>query len=486
MLRLWLWLIPFALAFAPTFAWLVDRWTASIFRNGHGIFVPFLIAYLAHDQLKQERDPTPSSSPLGFAFIGASVVLLALDSAINTQLLAAFALVVAIPGVSLLLLGARRTRSIALPLSLGVFMLPIPAGAIAQLLMVLRLQTAWAVSHLVPLFGIPLSREGTQLEIPGQLIEVADNCSGFATLYAAVLTGIILAHLGRAPARRVAVLLAAVPLAILCNFVRVTALVLLVHHYGAGILDTQMHPASGLLLFVVVIALLVAIAGRDSLHATPGGGRVTPSSRGSTALLAAFSLALVPVTLHSYLHVRSDDCANPQALVPAMSPGAVTPDRDAEIHRSFDVYQWREGKLAAGSGAPELSFAVIRSYDSKQLYYRGMTRLWPDVKAGEDTVEWLEADGAKLPIVSGRPAHARPRESQPLFKALLVYEGQPVANGWRAQLRAAPRQAFTGSRPMTLFAVRGSVPDEQREAMEKRANQWLLDSWRNYRLICGE
>jgi hypothetical protein len=129
---------------------------------------------------------------------------------------------------------------------------------------------------------------------------------------------------------------------------------------------------------------------------------------------------------------------------------------------------------------------VIRSYDPKLLYYRGMSRLWHDVKAGGDTLEWLDADGVKLPIVSGRSVNERPRESQPLFKALLVYEGEPVASGWRAQLRAAPRQAFTGARPMTLFAVRGSADAAQREAMEKRASQWLADSWRNYRLICGE
>ena len=55
----WLWLIPFALAFAPTCQWLVGKWTESIFRNGHGIFVPFLMAYLAWDQLKQDTAPEP-------------------------------------------------------------------------------------------------------------------------------------------------------------------------------------------------------------------------------------------------------------------------------------------------------------------------------------------------------------------------------------------------------------------------------------------
>lgn len=484
-MRRWVWLVPFTLAFAPTFVWLYERWTISIWRNGHGIFVPFLMAYLAWEHLKQDRDPEARASALGFGFVGLAVTLLAFDSAINTQLLAAAALVVALPGLSLLFLGAERTRGIALPLALGVFMLPIPAGAIAQLLMVLRLMTATATSYLVPLFGVPISRDGTLLMIPNQHVEVADNCSGFATLYAAILTGIILAHLGRSPVRRVAVLLAAVPLAILCNFVRVTVLVLLVHVYGGEILETRVHPASGLLLFVVVIAALVAIAGRDALHANPGSARPAVSSRYSLATFALFALALVPVTLHSYLHVRRDDCANPEALVPAMSAGTVTPERDAEVRHNFDVYQWREGRLAAAGGAPELQFAVIRSYDPKQLYYRGMSRLWGDVKAGKDEVAWVDTNEGKLPIVTGATVREHSRATPPVFKALLVYEGEPVESGWRAQLRAAPRQAFTSSRPMTLFAVRGNATAEQREAVEKRATEWLAESWRNYKLICG-
>ena len=488
MLRRWLWLAPFALAFAPTSAWLVGRWTDGIYRNGHGIFVPFLIAYLALDHLKDDPDPAPRTSLLGFVFLGVAAALLALDSAINTQLLAAFALVLALPGLSLVLLGAARTRAIALPLFLGLFMLPIPAGAIAQLFRGLRLVTAVATSWLVPLFGVPLARDGTSLAIPGQLIEVADSCSGFATLYAAILTAIILAHLGRSPGRRIAVLAAAVPLALVCNFIRVTALVLLVHYYGAGILNTRIHPASGLVLFVFVIGGLVWIAGRDALRAKPGSARPPVSDRYAVALFALFAVALAPVVVHSYLHLRNDDCANPQALVPEMPPGSVIPEREADIRGAVDVHQWRDGRLPASAGSPELQFTVLRSYNPKQLYYRGTAHVWKDIEPGADTLDWLESDEGKLPIVRSRTRGDGHRgDAAPVVAALLVYEGEPVASGWQAQLAAAPHETLTGSRPMTLFAIRAEpATGEQRAAAEKRANQWLIDSWRTYRMICGE
>jgi exosortase len=484
MLRRWLWLAPFALAFAPTTAWLVDKWTESVFRNGHGIFVPFLMAYLALDHLKQDDDPEPRASGLGFVFLAVAFALLALDSAINTQLLAALALVIALPGLSLLLLGSRRTRGIAFPLALGIFMLPIPTGAISQVFLGLRIVTAIATSWLVPLFGVPISRDGTSLAIPGQLIEVADACSGFATLYAAILTAIVLAHLGRSPGRRVAVLLSAVPLALVCNFARVTALVLLVRYYGAGILETQIHPASGLVLFVFVIGALVWIAGRDALRSHPGSARPPVSERWASALFAACAIALVPVVAHSYLHLRRDDCANPQALVPAMPAGSDSAERAAELGRDFELYQWREGRLPPTADTPELRFAVIRSYDPKALYYRGAKRIWHDLEAGGDTHGWIDTEDGKLPIVRSRAEGHRADTS--FANSLLVYEGAPVETGWLAQLRAAPRQAVTGSRPMTLFAIRADPTSAQREATEKRANQWLRDSWFTYRAICGE
>ena len=65
-----------------------------------------------------------------------------------------------------------------------------------------------------------------------------------------------------------------------------------------------------------------------------------------------------------------------------------------------------------------------------------------------------------------------------------MYEGEPVESGWKAQLRAAPRQLLTGGRPMTMFAVRANVGPGQSEAAERRVREFLLDSWRNYRAVC--
>ena len=485
-MRRWLWLVPFTLAFAPTFQWFVERWTAGVFRNGHGIFMPFIVGYFTWEYLKQDDDAEPRSSALGWLFLLPALALLVLDSAIHSELLSGVAFVLSLPGIALLLLGTKRTRGIAFPLLIAVFMLPIPAGALSRLYMLLRTITAVVVAHVVPLVGVPLDRDGTLLRLPHNLVEVADNCSGFATLYAGILAAIVLAHMTRVPWRRAAVLAAAVPLALVCNFARVTVLVLLVHFSGAQILETQIHPLSGMVLFVLVIGALMLIAGRDALQAVPGKVRTPVSDRWATALLAVCAIALVPVVLHSYLSWRSDDCANPTALVPPMAPDGDTAARDAQLRHDIEyLSQWREGKLAAASGSPELDWVVVRSYDPKQLYYRGTKRVWKDVTVGGDTLEWIDADGEKLPIVRSKANNDSEHGPKAVIAALVVYDGEPVEAGWLAQLRAAPRLLFAGTRPVTLFAVRGEVPEALVPAAEQRARRWLVDSWRGYRGLCG-
>ena len=61
--------------------------------------------------------------------------------------------------------------------------------------------------------------------------------------------------------RRVAVLLAAAPIAIASNIIRVSALVALVVWRGETILQTFLHPLSGMLTFALALPLIFWIGG---------------------------------------------------------------------------------------------------------------------------------------------------------------------------------------------------------------------------------
>ena len=265
-LLIWLWPLLLLAATAPTLSWLWYRWTLGIYYNGHAVLMPLVVAYLAYQELREDTSTAPESSAWGFAFLVPSLALLVLDSAIGTQILSAIALVTALPGFSLLLLGRRRTRKLIFPLIIAAFMLPIPAGAVAPVHLLLREATAWGATQLIPLFGIPIHAVGTLLHVPGETILVADACSGFSTLYAALTTGLILAHWSRSSSRRALLLVAAVGLSLLSNIVRITLLVILIYLYGGDLLKTPIHEISGLITFSLVLIAMFLIAGRETIR----------------------------------------------------------------------------------------------------------------------------------------------------------------------------------------------------------------------------
>ena len=273
-MRLWLVLLALIAIYAPTVAWLWERWTMSVWHNAHGMMIPFVVAYFVRDELQRHEGPAEAGSPWGFAWLIPAMLMHVFDGAMHTQLLSAASIVVAMPGLSLLVLGPSRTRAILFPLLFLVFMLPIPLGVTERVHLALRHLTAAGVEHLVPLVGVPLFRENLTLESGTARLFVADACSGFSTLYAAMTVACLTAYFCPVTWRRAAVLLLAAPIAIAANILRVSLLVLLVRWYGNGVLDTWMHEGSGILTFILALPIIFWIGSappaRTATHTAPG------------------------------------------------------------------------------------------------------------------------------------------------------------------------------------------------------------------------
>jgi len=261
--------------FGPTVVWLWERWTMSVWHNAHGLLLVGVVAYFIREELVALRHLPRSSSPWGFVILLPALALHALDAGMHTELLGAGALVLALPGLSLLLLGTERTKAILVPLLLLGLALPIPLSFTERIHLVLRHIATDATAFLVPYFGVPVFVEGTTMHTAQGTLEVADACSGFSTLYAAVAVAMLTAYQAASPARRAVVLLAAAPIAIASNIVRVALLVTLVAWQGGDILDTFVHPASGMMTFALSLPLIFWLGGQQrgvaaSAAARPG------------------------------------------------------------------------------------------------------------------------------------------------------------------------------------------------------------------------
>lgn len=255
------WLVALAavllvVLYAPTFRWLWERWTMSVWHNAHGMFIPPLVAWFTWQELKQVRHLPASSSAWGFALLVPALGLHVLDTGLHTQLLSAISIVIAAPGLALLFLGGPRTRAIAFPLAFLAFMLPIPLAATERAHLVLRRVATWGASHIVAWLGIPVYVEGTSMHLANGVLQIADACSGFSTLYASLAVAFLTAYTCPDWRRRLLVLGAAVPVAIVANLVRVVLLAVMVYWKGFDILETPFHVMSGLLTFALALPVI--------------------------------------------------------------------------------------------------------------------------------------------------------------------------------------------------------------------------------------
>src|SRR5687767_1626657 len=92
--------------YAPTVRFLWERWTASGWHTAPGAFVPPIVGFLIYQELKRFKGlPPPRGSAWRFPLLVPALIIHAVDAGLHTQLLAAVSILIALPGLSLLLLG---------------------------------------------------------------------------------------------------------------------------------------------------------------------------------------------------------------------------------------------------------------------------------------------------------------------------------------------------------------------------------------------
>jgi exosortase len=256
----WALLLGTLALFLPTLWWLYGQYTEAIWRNGHGLFVPVVMALLAGSRLRPLAGRAEESSALGAPLLALGALLALLDGGVRSGYLGALGLIVALPGLSLLLVGARRTRAIAFPLALAVFLLPLPEKLPEPL--GLPSATAALAEAVLDLFGFTVVRQMTVFVMPAGLFNVTTNCSGVAAFFAAVFFATLLAAREGTWLRRLLVFASAWPVTVAVNALRAAFLFAVCDRFGLAFLHTPIHGLSGIATFWLVMGLLYVLAGR--------------------------------------------------------------------------------------------------------------------------------------------------------------------------------------------------------------------------------
>ena len=152
--------------------------------------------------------------------------------------------------------GTQWLRVLAAPLVFALFSVPLPSLVVNAVTAPLQLVASAFTEVVLRSGGVAVYREGNLLTLPSTTLEVAEACSGLRSLISLVAVGAILAWMDHTWWRRVGIVAATIPLAILMNTARIVAVALSCELWGARMATGAWHTATGWLAFVASVVIL--------------------------------------------------------------------------------------------------------------------------------------------------------------------------------------------------------------------------------------
>jgi exosortase len=251
--------VSIAALYTPTLTSLARQW-ASDDDFSHGFFVIPLAAYFIW-----ERRAAFASAPGKPSLFGLLSTALSLGVFIAGRFgaelyLTRVSLLGVIAGTVLFLGGWRRLRIVAFPLAFLLLMIPLPSIIFNQITFPLQGVASRAGEVVIAAAGVPVLREGNILHVPGRALEVAEACSGIRSLMSLLMLAIVLGYFTeRRTGARVAIALAAIPIAIIANAARVAGTGLAAYWISPAVAEGFFHTFSGWMVFVVALAGLLVL-----------------------------------------------------------------------------------------------------------------------------------------------------------------------------------------------------------------------------------
>lgn len=247
-----------AVVYAPLLPALVHAWRVDPYA-GHGLFVPAYSAVLLWLD-RQRLAATPRGrEPAGAVVVLAALALFWTGGWAASIVLQGLSLVMAVAGLVLWRFGARRLRAAAFPIGFLALMLPLPRAVVDWVTHDLQTFHAHFTSGVLALAGVPHLQRGIYLELPNTTLIVAEGCNGLRFLMALVTLAAAFAQASqRTVGRKLLLVALAVPLAVIANGFRVSALSLAAYHIGPHAAEGMTHHTIGKTVWAVTLGVLLA------------------------------------------------------------------------------------------------------------------------------------------------------------------------------------------------------------------------------------
>lgn len=250
-------LVGLLLAYTGTMKILFGVWRHNP-NYSHGFLIPAVAVWLVWRDRVALRDAVGPGSWLGMALLLPAFLLQLAGLRGDVATLQGLSLILALAGLILQLQGRRFARKTSFAIAFLVFMiptLPLFMNTLSFKLKVLAARGAIAVSHGL---GIMVQRDGVNLVFPGGVLSVENACSGLHSLVALMALGALFGYMAQGPLwKRVMLFILALPIAVVANVVRISALCV---YAGLGNVQSAgglFHEIGGYALFAIAFVLLL-------------------------------------------------------------------------------------------------------------------------------------------------------------------------------------------------------------------------------------
>jgi exosortase len=209
---------------------IVHRWLTDSSWS-HGFLIPLFSLYFINQHRKEILELRTRPNYLGLLFLICGILFYPFNMIhLRYGYLRPIGMIATLGAIVLFLGGWRLIRYTWLPIAFLVFAVPLPQRYYVSLTMPMRklaATVATALLNLVPQMETAVSGVVIDVIYKGQRLEpalnVAEACSGMRLLMAFLALGVAMAYLHYRPIwQRIILLASTIPIAILCNIVRVT------------------------------------------------------------------------------------------------------------------------------------------------------------------------------------------------------------------------------------------------------------------------
>lgn len=246
--------VLFGALFYQTFGDLAAQWWDNP-DAGHGLLLAPAALWLAYRRgLVAEATP---ATKLGGLVLVSAVALRFVGTLAGELFTMRFSMVLALVGLVVFWFGVRQVVAWWLPFTVLLLAIPLPAVMTNSLAVPLQLVASKIGAGLLEWRQVPFRLNGNVIDIPGSRLFVAEACSGLRSLTALLSLGVLIGglYLQRWPTRLALVLLA-IPVAVLLNGFRVFLTAFLIFFVSPEFGQGFMHMSEGWLIFVVALAII--------------------------------------------------------------------------------------------------------------------------------------------------------------------------------------------------------------------------------------